>query len=666
MKKGFFILFLLSISFSFAQDLPPPTGSAPPPPSYNAIGLKVYFDNSFVDRRLKIRIDRFLNIKGLGFVVDKKDKSNLHIAYDGSNYLITKLPEKHIIYKLDNSKPEKTLSLFKDKLSAYAYGYQIRKLKLKNKDYQFSFKLIPAEYNPETSELETVVTNTNNDGTINFNTDDSAAFLEVTNHSNNPIYFSVIEINSKGQLNAFIPNVACPLLGNERQIPPRKTVRFKSCYFQFAPPYETLTLKGFASPEPINFNPLIKNKDDRSLEYIEDFYTQMYTYEFNYNIVDDNGGMPYETSVDIYKPKTNPELQSAISELDNIKSLNGELSIEYTKSLQKISNLHAALGNTEESNNYKKRYTLLSEVLEENNNTEISSSDIELLQKQLKEKNEKINILKKEITRLKELLEKNSMTNGLNRGVQAVSEKIDVAAEFSYRALIIAEQNYKDQAISDLQFPIKDATEFMDVITKQYAFKPSNVTFLKDPTRKEIFEALQKLYKISTDKDHLLIFYAGHGVYDEGFKRGYWLPSDAELESKSSWMSNLDIKDFITNIKTKHTLLISDACFSGSIFEFNRDIESQESNKVVEKLLQKNARNAMTSGLDKPVPDESVFIKYLLKALKENESIHLKASDLFKNIQEVVLANTDNIPQYGVIRNANHEGGEFIFLRQKD
>ena len=128
-------------------------------------------------------------------------------------------------------------------------------------------------------------------------------------------------------------------------------------------------------------------------------------------------------------------------------------------------------------------------------------------------------------------------------------------------------------------------------------------------------------------------------------------------------LTNLKLRDFIL----KSCQLNENKRLSKQeleIFDFSFKYPGN-TNKIVEKLLKKNARNAMTSGLDKPVPDESVFIKYLLKTLKENQSVHLKASDLFKTLQEVVLNNTENIPQYGVIRNANHEGGEFIFLKRE-
>ncbi len=296
------------------------------------------------------------------------------------------------------------------------------------------------------------------------------------------------------------------------------------------------------------------------------------------------------------------------------------------------------------------------------------SEKISFLQSENNLKKAEIKTLKTQIDLLTNQLNELSAQGALNlqtRGAKVLKNETNPLTEFTYRALIIAEQNYNDDAIKDLSFPISDAKKLKTILGSKYSFDDANIIFLENPTRKDIFKALHSIYEISSPTDHLLIFYAGHGVYDEGFKRGYWLPSDAEIDNKGTWMSNLDIKDYITNIKTKHTLLISDACFSGSIFEYNRDVNTNSSDFVLKKLLTKNGRNAMTSGLDKPVPDQSVFIKYLLKTLAENEKSYLKSSDLFNTIQEVVLSNTENIPQYGVIKNANHEGGEFIFLKRE-
>jgi len=685
-------LFLCSLVVMpiYGQDLPPP--------SYNSIGLRVSFDKTFDNSGLQSKLQMFLQEEQIGAVEKNIKNSHLTLAFKDSIYTITQLPDERVIYKIDNSKPNKTLQLLKEKISQFAYGFRIKSLSLKNDSYKFSFRIKPVDQKLNEIPLDNY---TKTNGNLNFNTSNSAGILEVTNLSENPIYFSVIEINSKGELAGFIPNVSCALIGSERRIEPYKTIVFKSCYFQFGPPYETLTLIGFASPEPINFNPIIQNENNESLEYIKEFYTEMFTYEFKYNIVDENGEMPFNTQIDSYQINTSPELEKALYELKTlnsdgaIKGLSGIIASnkkqnpEFINKLRDISKIHQYLGNTDEAREYVRMYRQLKAKQDYSNRSSQKKKDekakreaakkamlfqkmtdtekIEFLKTENKAKTIQITELKAQIKNLNEqikTLSANPIGNGLSRGAKPKKKEIDIVSEFTYRALIIAEENYTDANISDLKFPIDDAKELKQVLINNYAFDDSNVTFLKDPTRKDIFKVLDKLFKSSSDTDHLLIFYAGHGVYDKDFKRGYWLPSDAELDNKSSWMSNLDIKDYISNIKTKHTLLISDACFSGSIFEYNRDVSIETSNKAVEKLLKKNARNAMTSGLDRPVPDESVFIKYLLKTLKENEALHLKASDLFKTIQEVVLNNTENIPQYGVIQNANHEGGEFIFLKR--
>ena len=74
----------------------------------------------------------------------------------------------------------------------------------------------------------------------------------------------------------------------------------------------------------------------------------------------------------------------------------------------------------------------------------------------------------------------------------------------------------------------------------------------------------------------------------------------------------------------------------------------------------------MTSGALKTVPDKSVFIEYLLKALKNNNQPLISADQLFTTFKYNVINNSPNgqVPQYGVISLADDEGGDFIFLKQ--
>ncbi|NNF21832.1 MAG: caspase family protein, partial [Saprospiraceae bacterium] len=204
-----------------------------------------------------------------------------------------------------------------------------------------------------------------------------------------------------------------------------------------------------------------------------------------------------------------------------------------------------------------------------------------------------------------------------------------------YYALIIGTDDYEDDGITDLDNPVKDARELVGVLEGYYTFDSENIVFLANPTRTEIIESFDALSEKITDRDQLLIFYAGHGIWDERLNQGFWLPSNASLDSKAQWLSNSTIRDYIGGIKSKHTLLITDACFSGSIFK-ERAVSFDNSRAILE-MYKLPSRKAMTSGALKTVPDKSVFITYLLKNLINNEQPLLSAEDLFRVFKIAVI-----------------------------
>lgn len=232
-----------------------------------------------------------------------------------------------------------------------------------------------------------------------------------------------------------------------------------------------------------------------------------------------------------------------------------------------------------------------------------------------------------------------------------------------YFALLISVQNYTDNAIKDLNEPEKDATKLFKTLATFYTFSEDDMLVLKDPQRADIINALDKLSSQVTENDNLLVFYAGHGYWDEKLEQGYWLPSDAQKEFRANWLANTELGTYIRGIKSKHTLLITDACFSGSIFEATRSA-FDNAPSYIKNIYNRSSRKAMTSGMKEEVPDKSVFTQYLLKGLEENTKRFLTASELFNFVLEPVTSNTNNAPQFGVIRNAKHEGGDFIFVKK--
>ncbi|MCF0051614.1 caspase family protein [Dyadobacter sp. LJ53] len=231
-------------------------------------------------------------------------------------------------------------------------------------------------------------------------------------------------------------------------------------------------------------------------------------------------------------------------------------------------------------------------------------------------------------------------------------------AQGRYYALIISVQSYQP-GIRPLSNPHKDGEALSKVLLRRYKFNAGDVSILRDPTVAELGQALEKLKATLTKKDNLLIFFSGHGEWDEKIGQGYWLLKDAEYKNQATWISNSTVKDYIRGINSRHTLLVTDACFGGSISSKSADDTAEK------KIYKLPSRIAITSGNLEQVPDNSVFMKYFLERLRENESKYLPALAFFSSFYTAVISNsgenTPHQPQYSRIDNTGHQGGDFIF-----
>jgi WD40 repeat protein len=243
------------------------------------------------------------------------------------------------------------------------------------------------------------------------------------------------------------------------------------------------------------------------------------------------------------------------------------------------------------------------------------------------------------------------------------AQKPVAPVEQKYYALLIGINDYQSEDLKDLDNPIKDAQSLYDVLTSKYLFDKENITFLKNPTHAEIATSLYGYSKNLTDQDNLLIFYAGHGWWDEKNQLGYWFPSDASKNTPVNWFRNSELRDYITSIEAKHILLIADACFSGAIFK-SRGVDFSDAPKNIKTLDERASRKAMTSGILEEVPDVSVFIKHLVQRLNENEEKYLASEFLFSSFKASVMENSTSIPQFGTIQNVGDVGGDFIFIHK--
>jgi len=196
-----------------------------------------------------------------------------------------------------------------------------------------------------------------------------------------------------------------------------------------------------------------------------------------------------------------------------------------------------------------------------------------------------------------------------------------------YYALIIGIDKYKDNGLNDLDNPIADCKRLIEALTTNYFFEKENIIFLQNATRSDLVIRLDELSSKVSTNDNLLIFYAGHGTWDERSNNGWWLPSDAERDNKANWFRNSAMVDYLNEIESKHTLLITDACFGGSIFETRSGFSDDD--EAYEFLYNLPSRTAMTSGNKSEVPDRSSFTRYLVERLNSNRETYLSSAHLF-------------------------------------
>ena len=232
----------------------------------------------------------------------------------------------------------------------------------------------------------------------------------------------------------------------------------------------------------------------------------------------------------------------------------------------------------------------------------------------------------------------------------------------NFYALIIGVAIYKNH--QSLEFPVKDARKIARILANQYTFPKKNITILENPTRTNIIDTLDGFEHILQPADSLLIFYAGHGHWEEKQNRGYWLPTDAKIRARAAWISNATLQDYLMAYVCQHVLVISDSCFSGALLMNRSAIEDAE--KDIQILYSAKSRKAITSGVKEKVPDRSVFFKELCNFLKKNTQNFLSASDLFAGIRNKVIAMSPNgqNPQFGAIADTEDDGGDFIFIKK--
>jgi TPR repeat protein len=262
---------------------------------------------------------------------------------------------------------------------------------------------------------------------------------------------------------------------------------------------------------------------------------------------------------------------------------------------------------------------------------------------------------------------------GTRRGLEPRPSATSTGKGFgTYHALIFAVgEQQPSSGLPSLRFPLKEADSLRAVITREYTFDPANVQMVRNPTREAILDSLESVARRLGPEDNLLVVYSGHGGFDEAGREGYWLAADAANSRKSTWIPNESIRTWLRTLKARSVLLITDACFSGSL---NRSADdrvtlSADRRMAIEGALRyarRSSRQAMTAGTSKEtVPQVSIFSGEIVAALKRHVAPVFMAQQLAGEINPRVAAVAHTTPTFSAVPGIESDQGDFVFVRRE-
>ena len=188
------------------------------------------------------------------------------------------------------------------------------------------------------------------------------------------------------------------------------------------------------------------------------------------------------------------------------------------------------------------------------------------------------------------------------------------------------------------------------------------ITFFKPriaATRTNILNKIKNLRNSVKEEDSLLIYFSGHGQTLDDI--GYWIPVEAKKEEDSEFVSSHDLKTKLDVINSFHTLLIADACFSGSMFIDYKEIPmaAGEDRRSRWGLAASHSRER---ALDGTPGGNSPFAERLLRILSNNtESLGIQRLAV-QVIDEVFqISERRQTPVFKPLRVQGDDQGQFVF-----
>lgn len=233
-------------------------------------------------------------------------------------------------------------------------------------------------------------------------------------------------------------------------------------------------------------------------------------------------------------------------------------------------------------------------------------------------------------------------------------------------AVLVGINDYGDKDIPQLENAIPDADGVGRVFAEKLGYE---VRVAKNPDKAGIIGMLNNLAAEVGGNDSVVIYFAGHGYSLEENGAGYWLAADSMASDPKGWISNSDIAQLLSSMRSKQMTLISDSCYSGA---FAREgLGAVGKNVTADDVLAKRSVVVLSSGGDEPVADEgkgghSIFAWNLMQVVN-TVTAWTPGSTVFADVQAGVRKEFPQTPKYGSLTAAGHQaGGDYLFEQRSN
>ncbi|ENV03512.1 caspase family protein [Acinetobacter sp. NIPH 817] len=235
------------------------------------------------------------------------------------------------------------------------------------------------------------------------------------------------------------------------------------------------------------------------------------------------------------------------------------------------------------------------------------------------------------------------------------------------KIIAIAIDEYSNAPDQNLKNCLNDINSIINILNTDYEYNLDDLGLVlynkpEQTTLSYLYRVLNEEFMNSLENDSILLIFAGHGEYNHYLRKGYWLCSDSKFDDPTTWFDINNLISFLSYSKAKHIAVISDSCFSGSIFDRTRG-------GGLDALEDKKSRQALTSGglekvSDGHENDNSPFNKAIQLTLNENDSDTLTFNAFCENTIKNFSSTRKQTPEYGSLSIQGDAGGTYIFKKK--